>query len=205
MDIKKLINNFDSESNLNATLDLLYDILVETDPELKNKISDLILNPERIENSNKFSEILVSFSHSEFIEPLRKMIIDSKYPEDKWLSDYLFALSEILDNNQILLDADNKFVEKIGNLIFETGDGGVSMMASGLLGNLKNELTIGYLKRAISDRSLFHVMRSSCVSGLVNQFGESEREYLQDFIDDPEEEFSLHIIGAIDYLNKTRI
>ena len=205
MYIKELINNLDSESKLNLTIDLLYEIVVETAPELNNKLSDLILKPERVGNPVKFSEILVSFSHSEFIEPLKRTIIESKYPEDKWLSDYLFALSEILDNNQIFLDADNNFVEKIRSLIFETDGGEVSMMASGILGYLKNELTIGYLKRAISDSSLFHVMRSSCVSGLVNQFGESEIVFLQSFIDDPEEEFRNHIKEAIGHLNKKRI
>jgi hypothetical protein len=202
MNIKEVIDNLDSDIKLNSTIDLLFDIVVETDSELNKKLADLILKPERIKNYIKFSEILVSFSHPEFIEPLKKMVGKSSYPEDKWLSDYLFALSNILDNNEVLFEADNKFAEKIASLIFDTGSGEVSMMASGVLGHIKNELTIGYLKRAISDRDLFHVMRSSCVSGLVNQFGEIEKSFLQGFIDDPEEEFRNHIKEDIGNLNK---
>lgn len=201
MNIKEVINDLDSDSKLNSAIDLLFDIVVETDSELNKKLSDLILKPDRVQNPVKFSEILISFGSTEFIEPLKKMIKESKHPEDTWLSDYLFALTNILDNNEVLIEADNKFVEKIASLIFDNGGGEVSMMASGVLGHIKNELTIGYLKRAISDKDLFHVMRSSCVSGLVNQFGESERSFLQDFIDDPEEEFRNHINEAIEYLN----
>ncbi len=205
MDIKELINNLDSESKLNATIALLYDIVVETDPELNNKLCALILNPERIEDSNKFSEILISFSHSEFIEPLKKMIIESKYPEDKWLGDYLFALSSVLENNETFLEVDNDFIDKLSSWVFNTGEGGMSMIASGLLAIIKNEHSREYLRKGVMDKSLFHVTRSFCVNGLVNQYGEEEREFIQSFSDDPEEEFRNHIKEAIGYLNKKRI
>jgi hypothetical protein len=91
-------------TDINEKLDVLYDLLVDNYPILKAELIDLIRNPSKIKNSNKFSSLISDLKDSSYIDPLLAQISLAD-KNDSWLTDFLYALIELLMKAQLMTNS----------------------------------------------------------------------------------------------------
>ena len=84
-------------TEISKSLDALYDILVDNYEDFENKFKELIVVPEQIPDTNKFTWLLSQFINKpSFIEPFL-YTINNGNKGDKWLNDYLFGVVNLID------------------------------------------------------------------------------------------------------------
>src|SRR5688500_16127400 len=112
MKLDDLINERNSSTTVNETLDTIYDIVVEKDIRFINRLVDLILNPTLIEDTNRFAFILVDLRCIECIIPLTKIIKTADVTQSSWLADFMYALGSLLGVNEedLELDIEEDFI-----------------------------------------------------------------------------------------------
>ena len=82
-------------NKIEKKLDLLYDLLVDNYGLLQDELIELIKSPDKIENTNKFASLISKLKSFDFINPLLKQISLAE-KGDFWLSDYLYAVIQLL-------------------------------------------------------------------------------------------------------------
>lgn len=138
----------------------------------ENKSIEYIVNritkPELIPNTRQFVDRLILYKRKEFINSLISMIIKSSPDRDFWVSDYLYALSFMIDSPfRSGSDEITDFVRKLETLLLDTSGGEISWYAGILLGKIDHPMAFSPRIAGVKDDSLFIEGRIGCLKGIV--------------------------------------
>ena len=154
-------------TDIKKKLDILYDLLVDNPEALKTELQELIVQPDQIDDSNKFASLLVELNNPVYIDSLLKKIsVASKGAP--WLCDFLYATTNLLDEgseNDEFVCPDgllSKLEEWILNSIGE-----LSWKAAGLLKFYDSDLAEQIQLKKLEGRDDFFLTYVECVDGLV--------------------------------------
>jgi len=200
MNIDQVIQDLESPAKCNETLQLIAQIMVDTDPRLIQRLTDLITTPEKIEDTNRFASILEDLSQPEFIPPLIEAIKNGNPSETVWLADYMYALGNLLEEQDDWWVPEEEFVHLLGDWLFSTGGGEISWKAGIILAELEHPATLQYFIRGAKDQELLHLTRVCCIRGIMNHFREQAPSLLQKLADDPEPEVRDAVASASKFL-----
>ena len=155
-------------TDINQKLDILYDFLVDNYPTLKAELIDLIRNPSRIQNSNKFSSLISDLKDSSYIEPLLAQISLAGY-NDPWLTDFLYALTELLDESSVSEEftMPKGLINKLENWILDS-TGELPWKAATLLKFYDSDQAEAIQLKKL-DQEDFFLTHVECVLGLVRR------------------------------------
>lgn len=155
-------------TDINQKLDILYDFLVDNYPTLKAELIDLIRNPSRIQNSNKFSSLISDLKDSSYIEPLLAQI-SLAGNNDPWLTDFLYALTELLDESSVSEEftMPKGLINKLENWILDS-TGELPWKAATLLKFYDSDQAEAIQLKKL-DQEDFFLTHVECVLGLVRR------------------------------------
>ena len=155
-------------TDINQKLDTLYDFLVDNYPTLKAELIDLIRNPSRIQNSNKFSSLIGDLKDSSYIEPLLAQI-SLAGNNDPWLTDFLYALTELLDESSVSEEftMPKGLINKLENWILDS-TGELPWKAATLLKFYDSDQAEAIQLKKL-DQEDFFLTHVECVLGLVRR------------------------------------
>lgn len=188
MNIEQVIQDLESPAKCNETLQLIAQIMVDTDARLIQRFKDLITTPEKIEDTNRFASILEDLSQPEFIPPLIEAIKNGNPSDTIWLADYMYALGNLLEDQEDWWEPEEEFVHTLGDWLFSTGGGEISWKAGIVLAELEHPATLEYFLRGAQDQKLLHLTRVCCIRGIMNHFRDQVPSLLQKLANDPEPE-----------------
>jgi hypothetical protein len=204
MKIENLIEELSSDEKRNEALSFLYTVMLETDDDgLTSKLTELIENPQTIENTNRFTALLKNINSETFIEPLIKEVAKSTPGDTSWLADYMYALGSLLMDREDLWPAEQAFVDLLGNWLLSTGGGEISWKAGVILAHLKNPNTRQYLFKGARDQDLFHDTRIACINGIINQYRSEASEILHALSTDTDQYVRESVAHALEWLKRT--
>jgi hypothetical protein len=152
---------------INAKLNILYDLLVDNFVVLKSELIDLIAQPNKIDDTNKFASLLAELKNSDFVNPLLVQI-NLADRNDVWLTDYLYAVTNLLEesSDDDRFDVPPKFIIKLGSwIINNTGE--LSWKAAGLLKYLESESAEEIQLKKLEERDDFFLTYAECILGLL--------------------------------------
>jgi hypothetical protein len=155
-------------ADINEKLDILYDLLVENYPTLQAELINLIQNPSRIQDSNKFSSLISDLKDSSYIEPLLAQI-NLAENNDPWLTDFLYALIELLDESSVSDEfaMPKGLISKLENWILDhTGE--LPWKAAALLKFYDSDQAEAIQLKKL-DQEDFFLTHVECVLGLVHR------------------------------------
>jgi hypothetical protein len=148
-------------------LDVLYDLLVDNIQTFEEELIDLIAHPKQITNTNKFASLLSSLKNSHFIEPLLLQISLSQ-KGDNWLTDFLYAVINLLDESSVddEFDTPENLIIKLEIWIFNNS-GELSWKAANLLKFLESESAERIQLKKLEERDDFYLTYVECILGLL--------------------------------------
>jgi hypothetical protein len=153
--------------NINQKLESLYEILVDELKVFTAELMELIFNPDKINDTNKFASLLVALKRFELINPLLETIsLGNK--GDSWLCDFLYAASGLLEESSM----DDEF-EVPGSLVLKLEDwilnntGQLSWYAAGLLKFYESESAEKIQLQKLEQRGDFFLTYAECILGLL--------------------------------------
>lgn len=202
MNIEQLLSDLNSPTEQNDALTLLENILVDTDPRLKQSLTKIISAPESIENTNKFASLLADLPSEEYVSPLIDVISRGEPGKTRWLGDYMYALDTQLRELDDWWPADENFVHLLGKWLLTTGGGEISWKSGITLPYLEHPATQEYFIKGATDTNLLHLTRVECVRGLVNHYREESMELLQKLLDDPEPKVKDAVADALEFIKR---
>ena len=153
--------------DINDKLGILYDLLVDNFPMLKNELIDLINQPGKIDNTNKFASLLSELKNSEFISPLLLQISLAER-NDSWLTDYLYAAINLLEESSFddEFNVPENFILKLESWIINN-KGELSWKAANLLKYLESESAEKIQLKKLEERGDFFLTYVECILGLL--------------------------------------
>jgi hypothetical protein len=201
MRIGNLVDQLNSIETQNESIELLVDIVVDTNNELIDAIKNIIYKPDNIKNTNRFASLLVEIPSDDYIKPLIDMIKKAELNVSGWLADYMYALGCLLEERDDSWDADDEIVQKLGNWMLHTNGGEISWKASEILEQMNNPITKEIYINGANNSELFILTRHACIRGLVNRHRSEAVNILEGMANDPIEEIQIHAKQAIDFIN----
>ncbi len=153
--------------NTNQKLHILYDLLVDNFAILKTELIDLIAEPNRIDNTNKFASLLSELKNSDFITPLLLQISLADRGAS-WLTDYLYAAINLLGESSLndKFDVPPNFISKLESWIIDN-QGELSWKAANLLKYLESESAEKIQLKKLEERGDFFLTYVECILGLL--------------------------------------
>jgi hypothetical protein len=155
-------------TEINKSLDTLYNILVDNYDEFESKVKKLILIPEQIPDTNKFTWLLSQFINKpSFIAPFL-LTINKGNKEDKWLNDYLFGVINLIDN----ISSDEEFeipeglIDKLSDWLLDN-KGELSWKSAMLLKYFESQTVEEILLTKLQERGDFFLTYVECILGLL--------------------------------------
>jgi hypothetical protein len=154
-------------TDIKQKLEILYDLLVDNYSTLEAELKELIANPSRIENTNKFASLLSDLKNSTFIEPLLLKISLSE-KNDPWLADFLYAVISLLDGSSVNdeFDIPNNLIDKLGIWVLDSKDE-ISWKSANLLKFYESETAETIQLKKLEERGDFFLTYAECVLGLL--------------------------------------
>ncbi len=160
-------------TDIEQKIDTLYDLLIDNFGTLEAELKDLISNPEKIKDTNKFADLISELKNSTFINPLLQTICVSKN-NDPWLTDFLYATINLLEECSV-----NDEFEIPESLIFKLNDwilnnkNELSWKASSLLKFYESESAEKIQLQKLEERGDFFMTYVECLEGLL-RFNEAK-------------------------------
>ncbi|MDR6561019.1 MULTISPECIES: hypothetical protein [unclassified Arcicella] len=154
-------------TDIDQKLETLYDLLIDNSELLEAELKDLITNPNKIKDTNKFASLLSELHNSAFINPLLSTIsISSK--DDVWLPDFLYAVINLLEESSEneAFDVPENLIENLQVWILEN-KGELSWKAVILLKLCQSDSTEEIFLKKLEERDDFFLTYVECVSGLL--------------------------------------
>ena len=157
-----------SDNNeVNQKLEVLYDLLVDNFGTLESEIIDLIANPDKIENTNKFASLISDLKKPVFISPLLYKIVAAE-KGDRWLRDFLYAAINLLreGSSDDEFDTPKNLIDKLGSWVLEN-TGELSWKAAGLLKFSYSECAEEIQLKKLEQNDVFFLTHVECIIGLL--------------------------------------
>jgi hypothetical protein len=154
-------------TDTNHKLNILYDLLVDNFAILKTELIDLIAQPGKIDNTNKFASLLSELKDLDFIEPLL-LQISLADRNDVWLKDYLYAAINLVGESPIddEFDVPQNFISKLASWIIGN-KGELSWKAANLLKYFESESAERIQLKKLEERGDFFLTYAECILGLL--------------------------------------
>ncbi|RFZ85609.1 hypothetical protein DYU05_08435 [Mucilaginibacter terrenus] len=154
-------------TDINQKLEIAYDLMVDNHDAFKEELKTLIATPSSINDTNRFASLLVSLKGQDFIEPLLQTISLSK-KGDVWLSDFLFAVVELVDESPEDLEfiTPENLVEKLGDWI-SGSPGELAWKAAGLLKFHQSDAAEKIQLKKLEEHDDFFLTYVECLLGLI--------------------------------------
>ncbi|MHA4847895.1 hypothetical protein ACX0G7_27280, partial [Flavitalea antarctica] len=169
----------------NKSLEFLYDILIDNFETFENELKLLISRPGDIENTNRFTWLISKFiNKSGFIEPFLSTIAVSD-DGDKWLSDYLFAAVELINNasSDDVFEIPEGLIEKLKWWILRH-KGELSWKSATLLKYFEAEIAEEIQLKKLQERDDFFLTYVECMLGLVRHNKDKHLGFVKEIADD---------------------
>jgi len=153
--------------HITQKLEVLYDLLVDNFDTVEAELKDLIANPDRIEDTNKFASLLVNLQRSAFIDPLLLQISLSD-KEDTWLRDFLYAAIILLEESSVNenFHIPEQLIGKLEAWILD-GKQELSWKSATLLKFYENESAERIQLLKLEERGDFFLTYAECILGLL--------------------------------------
>ena len=196
MQLHQLIENLKSDSTRNDSLSLLFSVLEAKSEDLIRALASLILNPEKISDTNEFASILVKLPSEKYIPKLIDVISVSSPVTTPWLADYMYVLVDLLQEREDCYPAEESFVNLIGSWIFTTGGGEISWKSGDILLRLEHPATKPFFFRGAVDRTLLHLTRISCFRGIINHYRNDADPIIKELLSDPNKHVKTEAINV---------
>ena len=165
--------------DINQKLEVLYDLLVDNFSDLAIDLKELILNPERINDTNKFASLLSELKNSTFINPLLfKISLSEK--GNLWLTDFLYAVNNLLNESSSNdeFDIPPLLIEKLRNWILDN-KGELAWKASNLLKFYESESAEEIQLKKLEEKDDFFLTYAECILGLLHYNSEKHLDLVQ--------------------------
>jgi len=172
-------------SNIEQKLDILYNLLVDNYGILEDELIALINNPDEIENTNKFASLLSRLKSSELINPLLKQISLAD-KTDTWLSDYLYAVIQLLEESSVNeeFDIPDNLINKLEEWI-TSNKGELSWKAANVLKFYESESAERIQLKKLEEYDDFFLTYVECILGLLHYDKEKHLEMIERISKDP--------------------
>jgi hypothetical protein len=200
--IEHLLAALGTKSERNGGLRILHDMIVETDARLVRSLSEIIREPETIEDPHRFASLLATIAADEFIPPLSQVISGATPNTSPWLTSYMYALGTLLMEREDLWPAEENFVHLLGHWLFSTGGGEISWKSGVILAHLEHPATHPYFLRGAREANLFCETRIACIHGIINQYRSEANSLLQELIADPDKHVRESVAKALQWLEE---
>jgi hypothetical protein len=163
-------------TDIEQKIDTLYDLLIENFGTLEAELKDLISNPEKIKDTNKFADLISELKNSTFINPLL-LAISVSNNNDPWLSDFLYAAINLLDESSIddEFEIPKSLINKLKVWILENKSE-LSWKASSLLKFYESESAEKIQLQKLKERGDFFMTYAECLNGLLRY---NEEKYIE--------------------------
>ena len=168
-------------TEINKSLDTLYEILVDNFEDFETKVKELILIPEQIPDTNKFTWLLSEFINKpSFIAPFL-LIINKSNKGDKWLNDYLFGVVNLIDNvsNDEEFEIPDGLIDKLRIWILDN-KGELSWKAATLLKYFEIQTAEEIQLNKLQERGDFFLTYVECILGLLRYDREKHIEFVKE-------------------------
>ena len=155
-------------SEIFQKLDVLYDLLVDNYAPLEDELIELIYNPDKIENTNKFASLLSRLNSSEFINPLLKQLSVAN-KDVSWLSDYLYAVIQLLEESSVNEEFNfpENLIDKLEEWIINN-KGELSWKAANVLKFYESESAERVQLKKLEEYGDFFLTYVECILGLLH-------------------------------------
>lgn len=154
-------------TDIDQKLETLYDLLVDNFATLEIELKELIANPNRIKNTNKFASLLSDLKNSAFIDPLL-FKISSSNKGDFWLTDFLYAAINLLDESSVNeeFDIPPQLIDKLNMWILDN-KGELAWKAANLLKFCESDSAEQIQLKKLEERGDFFLTYAECILGLL--------------------------------------
>ncbi|MCC8426163.1 hypothetical protein [Mucilaginibacter sp. UR6-11] len=152
--------------NTEQKLNILYDLLVDNYDILATELTDLIKQPLKITDTNKFASLLEMTKDSNFIDPLLFQIsLGNK--GDAWLTDFLYAAISLLeDDSWNEFNTPTNLIDKLEDWILNN-KGEIAWKAANLLKFYESESAEKIQLKKLEERGDFFLTYVECILGLL--------------------------------------
>ena len=171
--------------DINQKLIILYELLVDDYGSLEDELVYLIYNPVKIENTNKFASLISRLKSAAFINPLLKQISLAD-KTDCWLSDYLYAVIELLEESSIdeEFDIPDNLIKKLEEWIIDN-TGELSWKAANVLKFYESESAERIQLKKLEEYNDFFLTYVECILGLLQYDKGKHLELVERISKDP--------------------
>ncbi len=154
-------------ADINEKLEILYDLLVDNFAILEIELKELIANPERVNDTNKFASLLSDLKNPTFIDSLLLKISLSE-KDDPWLSDFLYATINLLEGSSVNdeFDIPENLIRKLEVWILDN-KGEIAWKAASLLKFYESEKAEAIQLKKLEQRDDFFLTYVECILGLL--------------------------------------
>lgn len=166
-------------TDINKKLEILYDLLVDNFATLEKELNELIANPYRIKDTNKFASLISDLKNPTFIDPLLLKISMSE-KGDPWLTDFLYAVITLLDESSVNdeFDIPENLIDKLEFWILKN-KGEIAWKAATLLKFYESEKTEDIQLKKLNERGDFFLTYAECILGLLRYNKDKHWEFIK--------------------------
>jgi hypothetical protein len=170
--------------DIEKKLDILYDLLVDNSEILEFELKELISNPERIKNTNKFASLLSDLKNTNLVDALLVKISESQ-KGDFWLTDFLYAAINLLEESNINdeFDIPPFLLDKFKIWILEE-NGELAWKAATILKFYETESAEQIQLKKLEERGDFFLTYAECILGLIHYDKEKHWELVKKISND---------------------
>jgi hypothetical protein len=152
---------------IDQKLELLYDLLVDNFKTLEIELKNLISDPVRIENTNKFASLLVNLKNPAFKDPLLWQISFAT-KGDVWLTDFLYAVIRLLDESCVNdeFEMPTNLIDKLETWVLDNKNE-LAWKSANLLKFFESERVEKIQLKKLEERGDFFLTYAECILGLL--------------------------------------
>jgi len=153
--------------DIEKKLEILYELLIDNSDVFIAELKELILDPTKINNTNKFASLLVELKNHIFINPLLEKIASAD-KGDVWLTDFLYAAINLLEecSEDDVFDVPENLINKLEDWILNN-KGELSWKAANLLKFYESDLAEKIQLKKLEERGDFFLTYMECILGLL--------------------------------------
>lgn len=189
-------------TDINNSLDILYEILIDNFEDFERKVKELILFPEQISDTNKFTWLISEFINKpSFIAPFL-LTINRSNEGDRWLNDYLFGVVSLIDNvsSEEEFEIPGELIERLRIWILHNNSE-LSWKAATLLKYFETQTAEEIQLSKLKERGDFFLTYVECILGLLRYDREKHIELVKEISLDETRDAKLREFASEAYEN----